>query len=128
MNHMTNASPGHDLDLSFLEEIADGSIEFMVESIDMFLEHTPEALKTIKAAMGNQEWAIATSAAHKLKPNLGFFGMVVSQALMQELELMAKTGAPDINEFSSKFYEVSEIINDTIISLIDIKAEKEAQL
>ena len=91
MNHMTNTSPDQDLDLSFLEEIADGSVEFMVESIDMFLQHTPEALQTIKAAIGNGDWPVATSAAHKLKPNLGFFGMTVSQGLMQELELMAKT-------------------------------------
>ena len=96
---MTNTSPGQDLDLSFLEEIADGSVEFMVESIDMFLVHTPEALQAINAAIKNQEWPLAATAAHKLKPNLGFFGM-----------------------------EVSAIINENISSLIEIKAEEEAKL
>ncbi len=125
---MTNTSPGQDLDLSFLEEIADGSVEFMVESIDMFLVHTPEALQAINAAIKNQEWPLAATAAHKLKPNLGFFGMEVSQGLMQELELMAKTGKPDVTAFSLKFKEVSAIINENISSLIEIKAEEEAKL
>ena len=125
---MTNTSPGQDLDLSFLEEIADGSVEFMIESIDMFLVHTPEALQTINTAINNQEWPIAASAAHKLKPNLGFFGMTISQSLMQELELMAKTVKPDAAAFSLKFIEVSAIINENINSLIEIKAEEEAKL
>jgi len=62
--------PDQDLDLSFLYDIADGSNEFIIESIDMFLLHTPEMLQTITTAMAEKDWTVASQAAHKLKPNI----------------------------------------------------------
>ena len=123
---MSHISPGQDLDLSFLQEIADGSNEFIVESIDMFLHHTPEMLGMITKAIADKDWTVAASAAHKLKPNLGFFGMPVSQAMIQEVELMAKAGAPDPELLSSKFNEVHATIAANIITLQKIKADLEA--
>ena len=117
-----------DLDLSFLYEIADGSNEFIVESIDMFLHHTPELLQTITNAIAEKDWTLVASASHKLKPNLGFFGMPVSQATIQEVELMAKDGAPDQGLLLAKFNEVHDIISTNLVSLEKIKAEKEAAL
>ncbi len=117
-----------DLDLSFLYEIADGSNEFIVESIDMFLQQTPQLLQTITEAIGSKDWTLAASASHKLKPNLGFFGMPVSQATIQEVELMAKAGAPDPDLLVSKFNEVNDTLKLNLVELQKIKTEKEAQL
>jgi HPt (histidine-containing phosphotransfer) domain-containing protein len=125
---MPHISPGQDLDLSFLDEIADGSAEFVIESIDMFLQHTPEMLQMITTAIADKDWAVVASVAHKLKPNLGFFGMPVSQALIQEIEIMTKSGAPEPELVSSKFNEVKGIVDANIVSLTKIKAEKEASL
>ena len=122
-----NSSP-QDLDLSFLYDIADGSIEFIVESIDMFLNQTPELLQTITAAMAAKDWTTTAQAAHKLKPNLGFFGMPICQAIMQEIELMAKAGAPDPELLQSKFDDVQITISGNLILLAKIKEEKEAEL
>ena len=44
---MPDTPSNQDLDLSFLYEIADGSNEFIIESIDMLLQQTPEQLKNI---------------------------------------------------------------------------------
>lgn len=117
-----------DLDLAFLYDIADGSNEFIIESIDMFLQHTPELLETIAGGIAASDWAVVASAAHKLKPNLGFFGMPISQATIQEVEIMAKTGAADPELIKSKFSEVNAIVTENIGSLIKIKADKEAEL
>ena len=125
---MSYISPGQDLDLSFLDEIADGSTEFVIESIDMFLHHTPELIQVITTAIAGKDWAAVASAAHKLKPNLGFFGMPVSQGIIQEIEIMTKSGVPDPELVSSKFDEVKAIIDANIVSLTKIKAEKEASL
>jgi HPt (histidine-containing phosphotransfer) domain-containing protein len=121
--NMSHILPDQDLDLSFLYEIADGSNEFIIESIDMFLHHTPELLQTISTAITDKDWPVAASAAHKLKPNCGFFGMPVSQALIQEVELMAKDGAPNPELLSAKFNEVSAIINNNLTTLVKIKGE-----
>lgn len=125
---MSHIFPEHDLDLSFLFEIADGSDEFIVESIEMFLQQTPELLQAIATAIDNKDWVLAASAAHKLKPNLGFFGMPISQATIQEVEIMAKQGASDEALLVSKFNEVRGIITPNLDRLVKIKADKEAGL
>ncbi|HVW96974.1 MAG TPA: Hpt domain-containing protein [Mucilaginibacter sp.] len=125
---MSHIFPEHDLDLSFLYEIADGSDEFIVESIDMFLQQTPDLLQNIEAAIGDKDWTLAAQSAHKLKPNLGFFGMPLSQATIQEVELMAKAGAPDLDLLVSKFNDAKNLINPNLDRLVKIKADKEAGL
>lgn len=125
---MADFSPDKDLDLSFLYEIADGSDEFIVDSIGLFLEQTPLLLNTISDAINSADWATAASAAHKLKPNLGFFGMPLSQAKIQEVELACKTGAPDVASVLNKFNEVKATVNHNLLELQKIKTEKEASL
>jgi HPt (histidine-containing phosphotransfer) domain-containing protein len=120
---MSHIFPEHDLDLSFLFEIADGSDEFIVESIDLFLQQTPDLLQKISDAIATKDWTLATQAAHKLKPNLGFFGMPESQAGIQEVELMAKAGAPDPDQLTSKFNEVHAVITANLDRLVKIKSE-----
>lgn len=125
---MSHILPDQDLDLSFLYEIADGATDFIIESIDMFLEHTPQLLETISTGIADRDWVTVTSAAHKLKPNLGFFGMPVSQANVQDVELMAKEGAPDVDAITAKFNEIYDAVSLNLVSLKKIKAEKEAEL
>ena len=117
-----------DLDLTLLNEIADGSDEFIVESIGMFLEQTPQLLTTIAAAMEAGEWAEAGKASHKLKPNLGFFGMPISQATIQEVELGCKAGGQNPEEIFAKFNQVKATVEANLVTLQQIKAEKEASL
>jgi HPt (histidine-containing phosphotransfer) domain-containing protein len=125
---MSDISPDQDLDLSFLYEIADGSNEFLVESIGMFLEQTPQLIATINDALANGDWETASKASHKLKPNLGFFGMPISQATIQEVELGCKVEAPNSAEIFEKFNQVKTIVNANLITLKQIKEEKEAGL
>ena len=121
-------SDNQDLDLSFLYEIADGSNEFIVDSIDMFLQQTPELLTNIMAAIETGDWAVAGGAAHKLKPNLGFFGMLDCQAAIQEVELACKAGGQNPATIISKFNAVKNIVNNNLVKLAQIKAEKETLL
>jgi len=125
---MSDTPPNQDLDLSFLYEIADGSDEFIVDSITMFLDQTPQLLDTITAAIAAQDWATAASASHKLKPNLGFFGMPQSQANIQEVELACKAGGQDPADIRIKFDSVKAVVDANLIELEKIKQEKEANL
>jgi len=120
---MSQHESPQDLDLSMLYEIADGSNEFLIESIDMFLQHTPEMLQMISAGIAAGDWTAVATSSHKLKPNLGFFGMPVCQATIQEVELMAKAGASDPELLKSKFDQVRTTVNENINALIKIKAE-----
>jgi HPt (histidine-containing phosphotransfer) domain-containing protein len=123
---MSHISPGQDLDLSFLYEIADGSNEFVVESIDMFLQHTPEMIQMITTSIASRDWTVAAAAAHKLKPNCGFFGMPETQAKIQEVELLTKSDAPDPELIALKFAEITATISANVDTLKKIKADLEA--
>ena len=68
----------NDLDLTFLYEIADGSNEFIVESISMFIDQSPDIMRELGNAIAAGNWAQAAQEAHKIKANLGFFGMLNS--------------------------------------------------
>lgn len=125
---MPETPPNQDLDLTFLYEIADGSDEFVVESIDMLLKQTPEALKNIEASIKSQDWVTAAAEAHKLKPSMGFFGMLISQALLQDVELLCKAGGQEPIVILHKLNQAKEIIDGNVESLERIKAEKEAGL
>lgn len=114
-------------DLSLLIEIADGSDEFLIESIDMFLLQTPELMGIIGAAIQAQDRTTLATAAHKLKPNLGFFGMLTGQQLMQEIETLTKNGA-DFSEIQAKYNQVAAMVNPTIGKLSAIKDEKAANI
>lgn len=120
---MSNIKP--DLDLSLLHEIADGSNDFIIESIDMFLANTPNLLHGLSQALSSRDWTAVASTAHLLKSNVGFFGMPVSQALMQDIEIMAKAGQPDLKSVQLKFDEANELISANFKSLEKIKGELE---
>ena len=117
-----------DIDLTFLYEIADGSDEFIVESISMFLDQSPQIMQEIDTAIKTQDWVTASASAHKIKANLGFFGMLNSQAIIQEIEHICKAGNPDPAQVAANFKEVNGIINSSLTELEKIKAEKEANL
>ena len=121
---MSSTTP--DLDLSLLNDIADGSNEFIVESIDMFLANTPALIDSLSEALSKPDWTAAASTAHMLKSNVGFFGMSVCQGLMQEIEIGAKSNLSDHALLLSKFNEANSIISANLISLQKIKAELEA--
>ncbi len=122
---MPDTPANTDFDLSFLYEIADGSDEFIVESIDMFTVQTPQLMQEIGQGIATQNWQVAGAAAHKLKPNMGFFGMLNLQGMMQEIEVMCKSGSPDQTVLSQKFADAKTIVDNNLVKLAEIKAEKQ---
>jgi HPt (histidine-containing phosphotransfer) domain-containing protein len=124
---MTDQS-NQDLDLSLLNEIADGSDEFIAESIDMFLQQSPEILEAIAAGLAAGDLAAAGVAAHKLKPTLGFFGMLNTQAIMQQIETACKMGNESVAEISAKLDQAKAIINANLPELEQIRADAQSRL
>lgn len=122
---MPDTPDNTDFDLSFLYEIADGSDEFIVESIDMFTVQTPQLMQEIGQGIATQNWQVAGAAAHKLKPNMGFFGMLNLQGMMQEIEAMCKSDSPDQTALSQKFADAKTIVDNNLVKLAEIKAEKQ---
>lgn len=124
---MTTQSSEQDFDLSFLEEIADGNKEFMIESIDMFLSQTPEIFNNISQSIASGDWATTSALAHKVKSNLGFFGMQRIKDEMQEIEINAKGGGTD-PMLAAKFESTKKAVTKTIEQLYQLKKQMEAEV
>ena len=115
----------NDLDLTFLYEIADGSNEFIVESITMFIDQSPDILQELGNAIVAGNWTEAALAAHKIKANLGFFGMLNSQSLIQQIESACKDGTANGPDLIAKYNQVKSLISANLVALKQIKTEKE---
>ena len=75
------------VDLSYLEDIAGGSNEFIIEMIDMFLEQTPGYCMQIKQAIIENDWKKVSDLAHKVKPTLAFMGSNAAKETMAGIEM-----------------------------------------
>lgn len=124
---MYTPSTEQDFDLSFLEEIADGNKEFLIESIEMFLVQTPDIFSNISLSIANQDWVTTAALAHKVKSNLGFFGMDRIKNEMQEIEINAKAGGLD-SHLKTKFESIKTVIAKNLIQLTQIKKQIEAEV
>ncbi|MVN22302.1 Hpt domain-containing protein [Mucilaginibacter arboris] len=122
---MITQSSEQEFDLSFLEEIADGNKEFMIESIDMFLVQTPEIFNSMSNSISCGDWATTSALAHKVKSNLGFFGMQRIKDEMQEIEINAKAGGTD-PMLAKKFESAKKSITKSIEQLYQVKKQMEA--
>lgn len=114
--------PNPDFDLTLLNDIADGSSEFLVETIDLFLQQVPELLDEIDAGIQQNDLDTAAAAAHKLKSTLGMFGMPGSLEMMQKIELSAKK-REDVDELPGKMSAAKILIGSTYGDIKAIKAE-----
>ncbi len=122
--HLTMAE--QDLDLSLLNEIADGSDEFIVDSITMFLDQTPGLLNEIESNIASGNWEAAGAAAHKIKATLGFFGMNTTQSLIQQVEAECKAGGTA--NTANLLAQATAIINENLPTLRQLKNEASARL
>ena len=75
------------VDLSYLEDIAGGSNEFIIEMIDMFLEQTPGYCLQIKQSIIEKDWKKVSDLAHKVKPTLAFMGSNAAKETMAGIEM-----------------------------------------
>lgn len=86
----TNYPEDLQIDLSYLNEVAGGSSEFMVEMIDMFLDQTPDYFTQIDLSINEGDWSKVADIAHKIKPTLSFMGVDFAKNDMAEIERKAR--------------------------------------
>jgi len=78
------------IDLSYLEDIAGGSNDFIIEMIDMFLDQTPGYFNEIKQGILEKDWKKVSDIAHKVKPTLAFMGSNAAKETMAGIEMDAR--------------------------------------
>ena len=111
LEHLKNTSPAQEplYDLSYLQEVAMGSKEFMVEMIDKFLEQTGEMLCLLETNIDADNREEIRRLAHKLKPTFAIVGI---NKIFEQLKIIENT-AVDSDNYGIKviFVEMLQIWN-----------------
>ena len=115
------------IDLTYLNEIAGGDAEFMIDMIDIFIEQTPIYSEQLIAAVGEKDWKTVGDIAHKIKPTLAFMGVNKAKEQMASIEQKARTET-NVEEISNEFAEVKAVCESLYTGLEKVKSDLQASL
>lgn len=82
-------------DLRFLFDYYGNDADGLREILSLFLQETPELLKTIGSHLAAGEYEAARSAAHKIKTNLAMLGIADAAGFMDHLHRCRDTVQPN---------------------------------
>ncbi|MBC7915485.1 MAG: Hpt domain-containing protein [Pyrinomonadaceae bacterium] len=115
------------IDLTYLNEIAGGDAEFMIDMIDIFIEQTPAYTEQIVEAIAAKDWKTVGEVAHKIKPTLAFMGVNKAKDQMASIEQRARTES-DLDTIDSDFAEVKVVCEMLYTGLEKVKVDLQASL
>ena len=93
------------LSLAYLQDIADGNAEFMIEMMDIFLKQTPAYLAEIDQALLVEDWRAVAEISHKIRPTFAFIGADETKDEMAKIETIARSGR-DLEQIAPLFKQV----------------------
>lgn len=99
-------------DLKQLEELSDGSSEFVIEIVKVFLSDVPKQLNNLRLSFNKNDFDELTRIAHKLKPSIDLLGITSLTEDIRIIEGYSKNGT-HINELSNLIVNVQTTLNKT---------------
>ncbi len=112
--------------LEYLEEVAQGSKEFIVEMLDKFLEQTREAVEVLEKSIESGNSDEVRRLAHKLKPTFVIVGVQRIFELLKTMEGEAENS--DNSGIKVIFTEMLQIWNSVQTDLEKESARLKGQL
>jgi CheY-like chemotaxis protein len=82
------------VDMDYLRRVAVNEPQFIQEMISIFLQRTPEALRTIRDSINAKDMQTVWQTAHRMKPTFSYMGMKNTSVLAADLEKLCKN-TPD---------------------------------
>jgi HPt (histidine-containing phosphotransfer) domain-containing protein len=122
-----NNSSKIDIDLSYLSDVANGSTEFIIDMIDIFIDQTPIYVKQLGLAIQEKDWKSVADISHKIKPTLAFMGVIKARDDMEEIESSARA-LENLDQIQQKFNDLEIICNRLFARLEELKKELQAKL
>lgn len=111
-----------EISLAYLHDIADGSNEFMVEMIDIFLNQTPAYLNQIEQAILEKDWLTVAEISHKVRPTFAFIGVKEAIDVMASIENYARSGT-NLEKVAEEFNQFKPMSAELFDRLIQIRNE-----
>ncbi|MBI3510682.1 MAG: PAS domain S-box protein [Bacteroidetes bacterium] len=104
------------IDLTYLEQIAEGNHEFVKKMLETFLKQTPVMLEDMWKYVNEKKWKELSGVAHKMKPSLDFIGIHSLKTTVADLEKKAGLGETT-EEFPDMVKKVTTVCNGVIVEL-----------
>ena len=121
---LKNNSADFNLDLSYLQDVANGSKEFMIEMIQLFLDQTPGYFEQLDQLIKDLNWPLVAEISHKIKPTLTFMGIESARANMAEIEQNARN-LKNLETITPAFKILKEMSVQLFIKLAQVKSDLE---
>lgn len=118
----TISGTGVDLNLNYLKEISDGSAEFMVEMLDIFMSQTPIYLQELESALNEKNYVVVAEIAHKIRPTFTFIGFDHATEVMAQLEQLARS-EQDFDLIVTAYQELKPQLESVFVRLTEVKKE-----
>jgi len=98
------------IDLTYLKELSNGSNEFIIQIITIFMNETPVAIDNIEKQLKASNWDALRAAIHKMKPSFSFMGIKELEEVIASAEKYSatKTNLDLIPEMISKIKTISK--------------------
>jgi HPt (histidine-containing phosphotransfer) domain-containing protein len=124
---LKNKSADFNLDLSYLQDVANGSNEFMIEMIQLFLDKTPGYFEQLDQLIKDLNWPLVAEISHKIKPTLTFMGIESARANMAEIEQNARN-LENLDTIPPAFKLLKEMSVELFLKLAQIKSDLEKRV
>ena len=124
---LKNNSADFNLDLSYLQDVANGSNEFMIEMIQLFLDQTPGYFEQLDQLIKDLNWPLVAEISHKIKPTLTFMGIESARANMAEIEQSARN-LENLETIPPAFKLLKEMSVELFLKLAQIKSDLEKRV
>ncbi|WP_395811044.1 Hpt domain-containing protein [Daejeonella sp.] len=124
---LKNNSADFNLDLSYLQDVANGSNEFMIEMIQLFLDQTPAYFEQLDQLINDLNWPDVAEISHKIKPSLTFMGIETARDSMAEIEQNARN-LKNLETIQPAFKLLKEMSVELFLKLAQIKSDLEKRV
>lgn len=103
-------------DLAYLREIANGSNEFIIQMLNIFIEQVPQSLTRIETAVHNKDWQTLRTVVHKMKPSILFVGL---NEIKEDVPLLEKYASErsNLEDIPAKVAKIKAVCNEAIFEL-----------
>ena len=97
------------ISLEYLDDMAGGENDFLIEMIDTYLTSIPDSLAKLKIAVESGDGNNIIHYAHKLKGSFNFIGCIQAGAILNEIEdyILQTNNNSHLHSLIEKIFEES---------------------
>lgn len=100
-------------DLTYLEALSDGDIEFEAEMIETYLGEIPDHIGRLQSALADSDWKKLAEELHSLKSKLSIMGFLDLYKIVEVLEANSKNRV-ELDEVAAKVPGVCTLLQSSL--------------